>query len=345
MEKQKEMTDKIPIITLSQRRDTLVAAIRAACLTRGFFQVRDNPCISPVLQKEILSYMEKFFSQPDSFKRTTSKIDHIHGGYETFQRYSLDAARGKPDLNEGFCIAPEFVDEREKEVRDAWPVETEENGLTGFKETAREYYRKADELGRFLSSLIAEGLGLPSGYFDEYFEKQMSHCRLIHYYANESKAREENIGAGLHTDWGLITILFQDNVGGLEVLDKETKEFIPVPPAEGAYVINCGDLLSRFTNGVYTSAQHRVKAPPPGVHRYSIPYFCDGNPLYLVDVLPLGAEWKEWVEGRRGAAPEVEKRYEPIKAGVYFEGKWKESTISGKKETPAFQMAAKSVAV
>ncbi|GAD91655.1 2OG-Fe(II) oxygenase [Paecilomyces variotii No. 5] len=334
------MAAEIPLISLSQPRDGLVVAIRTACLSHGFFQVTENPCISASLQAGVLSYMEKFFSQPESLKRTTPKVDHIHGGYETFQRYSLDVARGKPDLNEGFCIAPEFVDDREKEMRDPWPMETENNGLIGFKETAREYYRRADELGRFIGGLIAEGLGLPIGYFEEYFEKQMSHCRLIHYYGQESqKKQEDDIGAGLHTDWGLITILYQDSVGGLEVLDKERGNFIAVPPTDGAYVVNCGDLLSRFTNGVYTSAQHRVKAPPPGVHRYSIPYFCDGNPSYLVDVLPLGAEWKEWVEGRRGKAPEVEKHYQPIKAGVYFESKWTESTL------PSNETHASSVVV
>lgn len=221
-------------------------------------------------------------------------------------------------------------------MREVWPEESVENGLVGFRETDRVYYDYVEGLARVVAGVIAEGLGLEERYFEAYFERQMAHCRLIHYFSEptgrEAKDDENNIGAGLHTDWGLITILLQDDIGGLQVLDGKTGSYIPVPPTSGAYVVNCGDLLSRFTNGVYTSARHRVIAPAPGVHRHSVPFFCDGNPEYVVDVLPLGEEWKGWVQGKRGKPVEVEKRvYEPVKAGDYFEMKWRESAKGGKK--------------
>ncbi|KAK2813814.1 hypothetical protein FQN50_000215 [Emmonsiellopsis sp. PD_5] len=323
----------IPIISLTQPHSTTISAIRSACLTHGFFQITDS-AIPPPLQSRLLTLMKTYFALPERFKLSTPKNDHIHGGYEAFQKYSLQTGRGKPDLNEGYCIAPDYVDD---DVNSVWPEETAENGLIGFRQTCREYYDVVGEQGRKLAGLIAEGLGLERSYFDEYFARQMAHCRLMHYYApppeqeNPAGSGQDNIGAGLHTDWGLITLLLQDNVGGLQVLDRQTNTYIPVPPTPGAYVINCGDLLARFTNGVYTSAQHMVVAPPPGTDRYSVAFFCDGNPAYTVDVLPMGAEWKEWVQGRHGAAPEAEKLYEPIKAGVYFEKKWMESAGGGKK--------------
>ena len=224
--------------------------------------------------------------------------------------------------------------------REAWPEESEENGLVGFREICRAYYAYVEGLARIVAGLIAEGLGLEREYFGAYFERQMAHCRLIHYFSDSEEGdrgekegeKKNDIGIGLHTDWGLITVLLQDDVGGLQVLDSKTGGYIPVPPTPGAYVVNCGDLLSRFTNGVYTSARHRVIAPPSGVHRYSVPFFCDGNPDYVVDVLPLGEEWKAWVQGKRGKPVEVERRvYEPVRAGDYFEMKWRESASGGKK--------------
>ncbi|KAK2749974.1 hypothetical protein FQN55_002692 [Onygenales sp. PD_40] len=336
----------IPIIPLTQPRPSTISAIRSACLTHGFFQITHSSIPTP-LQTRLLHLMKTYFALPEPFKLSTPKNDHIHGGYERFRKYSLQAGRGKPDLNEGYCIAPGYVDDDDDDdVGDAWPEETAENGLLGFRATCREYYDVVGEQGRKLAGLIAEGLGLDRSYFDAYFARQMAHCRLMHYYAPPpppppphpeqdpmaGSAHDDNIGAGLHTDWGLITLLLQDSVGGLQVLDPGTDSYIPVPPTPGAYVVNCGDLLSRFTNGVYTSARHRVVAPPSGTDRYSVAFFCDGNPEYTVDVLPMGAEWKGWVEGRRGLAPQAEKLYEPIKAGVYFEKKWVESAGGGKKD-------------
>ncbi|KLJ11817.1 hypothetical protein EMPG_13035 [Blastomyces silverae] len=167
-------------------------------------------------------------------------------------------------------------------------------------------------------------------------------CRLIHYKTPErdggdeknGKDEHDDIGASRHSDWGLLTVLLQDNVGRLQVLDLKTQTYIPVPPTPGAFVINCGDLLSRFTNGVYTSAKHMVVAPPPGVDRYSIALFNNGNPGHTVDVLPLGPEWKEWVQGQQGAAPQAKRLYEPITAGAYFEMNWKDS-VAGQKQSPA----------
>lgn len=101
-----------------------------------------------------------------------------------------------------------------------------------------------------------------------------------------------------------------------------------MPPTLGAIVVSCGDMLSRFTTGVYTSVKHRVAAPSVGVHRYSVPLFGGGNPDYLLDVLPMGKGWEEWVCGNKGQMPVVEKKWEPITAGQYFEMKWRESEIN-----------------
>ena len=259
--------------------------------------------------------MRTFFSRRTDTKLALPKTDHIRGGLSGFQRYSLQASRGNRDLNEGYSIAPEFVErgrvavDGEAGAAEVWPAESDEYGLRGFRSICREYYEYIEGLARMIADLIAEGLGLIAEYFVEYFERQMAHCQLIRCYAGPQSENENDgndIGASLHTDWGLISILLQDDVGGLQFVDGKTDTYITVPPTPGAYVVNCGDLLT----GLYTSARHRVIAPPPGTLRYSVPFFCDGNPDYLVDVLPLGEEWKAWVQGGRASARKL--RREPM---------------------------------
>jgi isopenicillin N synthase-like dioxygenase len=268
--------------------------------------------------------MRDFFSQPLHLKQRLRKQNHIDGGYEYFQQYSLETGRGAADLNEGFAIGPSFVNNQ-------WPDEDATSELRGFREVCEAYYEAMQKMAREVGGLIAEGLGLERDYFAEYFRDELAHVRLIHYFRPEEAVGDE-LGAGEHSDWTLITLLLQDEVGGLMVKNDATGEWLKVPPTPGAYVVNCGDLLKRFTNGMYVSARHKVLAPPKGVHRYSVPYFSDGNPEYVVDVLTMGNEWKEWVGECKGEAPRAERLWEPIKAGEYFEGKWLESAGGGKRE-------------
>ncbi|PGG99713.1 hypothetical protein GX51_06165 [Blastomyces parvus] len=330
------MSESIPTISLKQDREVVISAIRSACLNHGFFQITDSD-VPPSLGHRLMKLMQTIFALPEPVKLSLKSNEQMLGGYEPFQMYSWLENGANRDLNEGYIVGRSFIDDGVGE--NIWPEETAENGLVGFRETLTEYFRTVGEQGRKLSGLIAEGLGLEPSYFEGYFHRQESLCRLIHYKTPErdeveeiGKGKHDYIGTSLHSDWGLLTVLLQDNVGGLQVLDLKTQTYVPVPPTPGAFVVNCGDLLSRFTNGVYTSAKHMVVAPPPGVDRYSIAFFNNGNPEYTVDVLPLGSEWKEWVQGQQGAAPQAKRLYEPITAGEYFEMSWKAS-VSGQKQS------------
>lgn len=178
-----------------------------------------------MLQQTLFDYSKRLFTLPTSEKIRYKRASHIKSGYEAFQSYSLEATRGKPDLNEAFSAQSEFYDDDS-----GWPVETEENGLIGFKECCRTYHPTMEGLSKTIAGYIAEGLGLDKTYFDEYFFKPTTSFRLIHYFTGEEKIEdgEERIGAGLHSDWSLMTVLLQDNVGGLEVLDPDSGTFIPV---------------------------------------------------------------------------------------------------------------------
>lgn len=122
---------------------------------------------------------------------------------------------------------------------------------------------------------------------------QNNQLRLLHYPPTdpEKLASKEIERMPAHQDWSSFTFLFQDSVGGLELQDPDTKQFVPSVPVKGACILNVGDMLMRFSNGVFPSALHRVSLPPISKEtlvksRYSIPYFFAPDHESVVEPLP-----------------------------------------------------------
>jgi len=164
---------------------------------------------------------------------------------------------------------------------------------------------------------LSLGLGLPGGreFLGKYHQGAENQLRLLHYPAipAEDLASGEKGRIPAHTDFATSTILFQDDVGGLEVESpRGSGHFVPAPPIPGTVVFNIGDFLMRWSNDTLKSTLHRVCAPPNNGmgmirERFSIPYFMSPDRDLLVDCLP-GC----WDEDRP-------KKYEPVTAGEYVD--------------------------
>jgi isopenicillin N synthase-like dioxygenase len=217
------MSHQVPTISLSTERprQDIVDEIRAACLTYGFFQITEYTYIvSHVLQSRALEVSQRFFELPLSAKQSLVKVDHIAGGYEPYKIMNLDPSdKNGYGHNEGFSFAA-------APNPTAWP---EESLVPGFRETMVEYYNAVSSLAEELGRYIAIGLGLSEYYFDDFFQDQLAHVKLAHYYRPEgAEDARSNVGVAPHTDWGAVTILAQDHIGGLEVFDQSTSEWIKV---------------------------------------------------------------------------------------------------------------------
>jgi len=149
--------------------------------------------------------------------------------------------------------------------------------LPGFRRTLLDYMDAVTALGHRLMEGIALSLDLPSDYFaSRYTADPLILFRLFNYPSRlVPTGTDARWGVGEHSDYGLLTILLQDDVGGLQV--KTPGGWIDAPPVDGSFVCNIGDMLDRMTGGLYRSTPHRVAINRSGRDRLSFPLFFDPN--------------------------------------------------------------------
>ncbi|MEO1307528.1 MAG: 2OG-Fe(II) oxygenase family protein, partial [Pseudomonadota bacterium] len=178
--------------------------------------------------------------------------------------------------------------------------------IPGFRESLIAYFEVAHRLSVALHRPIARDLGLPETYFDGALDQPLATLRLLHYPANPAQT---GIGAGAHTDYGSITLLMTDGEPGLQVKPRDG-DWIDAPHLPGAFVVNIGDCLMRWTNDIYRSTPHRVL--PPKRQRRSIAFFLDPNPDAIVAALPgTGSARYEPVTGADYLRSRLEATYAP----------------------------------
>ncbi len=312
-------TSRIPIVDLDgtdrdgERRAAAARAIHRAAGDTGFFYVA-NHGVSQVTIDGAFAASRAFFALPEGTKRRVLMERGKMRGYEPLESETLDARAGN-DLKESFRLARES-----DTVPNLWPAEP-----AGFRETLLSYYDAAGTLGARLVRLMALSLGEPEETLDEAYRGTNPTMRLLHYPARPSGAAPQQIGAGAHTDWGGITILAQDAIGGLEVRDA-SGAWLRALPVPGTFVINLGDLIARWTNDRYRSTPHRVFNPPEAQDRYSIALFYGPRDGARIACLPTCL------------APGEVPRYTPCTAGEHLEERWRAAygLTDTSTELPAF---------
>jgi isopenicillin N synthase-like dioxygenase len=300
----------LPIVDLALLREgdktsltRIAAEVGAACRDVGFFYVV-NHGVEAALIGGAFERSHAFFALPLADKRRLA-IEKIGGnrGYSGLLHEALDPARGA-DMKEAFNVGldlapddPELVARKPFRSLNAWPE------LPGFRETALAYYKACAALGARLHRAFARDLRLKPDFFADKFDRPMATLRFLHYPA-PSRSSDPETDAGEHTDYGNLTLLATDDVGGLEVRTR-AGQWIEAPVVAGAFIVNIGDCLMRWTNDVYVSTPHRV-VNRSAKERYSIAFFYDPNPDAVVETIPSCM--------REGELP----RYRPILAADYL---------------------------
>jgi isopenicillin N synthase-like dioxygenase len=274
--------DSVPIIDVAPLRDgsaagvaTVAAAIGAAARDIGFFAIR-NHGVPARTRAEMFAAAERFFALPLEQKRRISmERSAAYVGYAQLALEKLDPAR-PGDHKESFDMCRErAADDSELlagkpfVARNQWPE------LTGFREPVLAYFDAVQTLALELHRAIAVDLGIDPHAFVRNFEQPLTAMRVLHYPPHPGTFDGVLYGAAPHTDYGSLTLLAQDETGGLEVRRRDGT-WTAVDPLPDTFVCNIGDALMRWTNDAYVSTPHRV-VNRSGRERYSAAFFCEPN--------------------------------------------------------------------
>jgi len=274
-----------PLVTGSlAQAQTVATALGRACRDVGFFYVIGHG-IPPTLRTRVFEHSAAFFTGPASVREAASFTGA--GGNRGYIRLGGEALDpGKPaDVKEAFNIGlelapddPELLARAPFRAANLWP------DTPDFRDTMLEYFNRVWRLGRDLHRGFALDLGLEPDYFEARLNKPIATLRLLHYPPVAAPLSEGQLGAGVHTDYGNVTLLATDAVGGLMVQDRSGR-WLDAPVVPDAFVCNIGDCLMRWSNDIYVSTPHKVVSPA-GKDRYSVAFFLDPNPDALVACLP-----------------------------------------------------------
>jgi isopenicillin N synthase-like dioxygenase len=268
-------------------------------LSQNGFMLLSNVGVDQALLARVFEQSRLFFSRTGD-----EKENFLYGsaaenfGYQGLEKESLDPSSPRPDFKETFTMR----NLRGRGDQDGkWPSST-------FRQVMVEFYDNCFQAVALLQRLLASKAGVEAEFFHDLHSGENVTLRLLHYPAMpiESEGLHQ-WGAGAHTDYGMLTLLFQDRIAGLQVLDR-SDHWLEVVTEPGEVVVNTGDLMERWSNGQYPSTLHRVKCKP-NQERYSIAFFSDPDSETEIDVLPAFLE--------KGS----ETRYPPIKAGEHIQRK------------------------
>ena len=294
----------VPVIDIStarggtlEQRTAIGRAIDRACRDSGFFVIVGHGVDAHLIQ-QMHNVTLDFFKEPEDWKQKWSTIPGDPTIRGLFARSSyVSAGEGvdtAPDLCELFTVnqlgEPEIAERAG--LGDAFDIWSRPNVWPdrpiGFRDVWTLYYSALSNLALDLMGICALGLELDEGFFEPFFDYHISNMTANWYPPVATPPLENQYRKGPHSDWGTLTILYQDATGGLQVLDKAA-EWRDVPVIEGGFVVNIGDLMARWTNDAWVSTKHRVVPPAAdkrSIERVSVPFFHQPSWSSTIQCLP-----------------------------------------------------------
>lgn len=269
----------------------------------GFFRICDHG-ISPELIEATYRAGRTFFALPDVQKRHYYIArSSNHRGYVPFTEkgdYPDEVNRNYEAFDLGLDLPaddPDYLDGNRLLGPNVWPE------VAGFKETVGTYYKRIALLGRLMCTALELHLGLPPGAITGQMTRPISQLRLLHYVRQPGMSDAASVNMGAHTDYECLTLLHTRNAG-LQVMTRDDV-WIDVPVNPATFVVNIGDMLEAWSNGLFRSTPHRVLNLSP--ERFSLPYFVAANHDTVIAPFP------QLVSAERPA------RYAPFRAGEHLE--------------------------
>ncbi len=280
----------------------VAAAMRDAAETVGFFYVSNHGIPDTVIE-DARAASRRFFAQPMEAKLEVEVNDRHRGFLAVGQARMRDDV--KSDLKESFVwgIEVEADDPGNAfHAKNRWPA-----AMPEFRAGLYPWLEAGNALGRELLRAFAVAMDLPEDSFVAHYRQPISRASVVYYPPQTPDMGADQFGVGPHTDYGCLTVLCQDSVGGLQVQNK-AGEWVTAHPIAGTLVINVGDLLARWTNDGFASTPHRV-VNTSGLERYSLVVAVDPDVDTVVDPA---------IACRAGEAP----AYEPTTVGAYIQSRF-----------------------
>jgi len=317
----------VPTVDLGADRAVMAREIDEACRDVGFFQVVGHG-IAPHVADAAWDAAHEFFGLPLDDKLAVAIPAGDAYGYGPFKVERLAASLGAatpPDLKETFSVGPfepppqGLTDPAAAFVYspNRWP-----STLTTMEPAFRAYYEAMALLVSRVMSAMALGLGLDADWFAPFIDRHTSALRALHYPDLAGQPVEPGqLRAGAHTDYGTLTLLRQDDAPGGLQLRGANGEWVDVPEVRGAFVVNVGDALQRWTNDRWRSTLHRVVVPPADAERncerYSMAFFHNANWDAVIECIPTCR-----VDGEPA-------RHPPVTAGRHLMDKFRSTQPGG----------------
>jgi isopenicillin N synthase-like dioxygenase len=303
-----------------EEKRRLGAEVDEICRSTGFLAIANHGVDEAVIDG-VWAKTRAFFDRPADVKqRAKAPYPGYPYGYLGPGTEALAKSRNvdtPPDLKESFNGGPLAVPAGMTDpaalgfcyAATIWP-----DGPEGFADAWKAYYRSMENLAARIMRVFATALGLDEHFFDSYVDAPISALRALNYPEQRVAPQPGQLRAGAHTDYGSLTILLpQAGSKGLQI-ERPGSIWMDVPPVPGAFIINIGDLMARWTNDRWVSTVHRVANPANAAEararRQSFAFF--HQPNWFAEIVSL--------------IPGETPKYEPVLSGPYLMGKFK-STV------------------